>query len=206
MAVYDRGMSTDDLRLMRAIAGIDAENARDPVLVPTADGPRPRALMESELVSAWVRRLAPRGSDALLLAARAHHIRRWEHPRSSYPAGRGGYLRWRTMLYAFHADAAAAIAREAGFGDGEVERVRMLVGKRALGKDPEAQVLEDALCLAFFEMDFRGVAARFEREKLIGVLRKTWRKMSPAGREAALGLDLGEGGRAILEEALNPSA
>ena len=36
-----------------------------------------------------------RSRETLLLAARAHHLRRWELPRDSYPVGRAGYLRWR---------------------------------------------------------------------------------------------------------------
>ena len=48
-------------------------------------------------------RLLEAPSDALRIAARAHHLRRWEVPRSSYPEGRAGYLRWRRDQKARHA-------------------------------------------------------------------------------------------------------
>ena len=38
----------------------------------------------------------PAATEAQVLAARAHHLRRWVVPRTSYPEGRAGYLRWRT--------------------------------------------------------------------------------------------------------------
>ena len=56
------------------------------------------------MLSRWVGLLLPEASEELRLAARAHHIRRWQRPRSTFPEGRGGYLRWRTSLHAFHAE------------------------------------------------------------------------------------------------------
>ena len=55
------------------------------------------------------------------------------------------------------------------------------------------QALEDAACLVFLESEIGAFAtahSTYPREKFIAILRKTWRKMSPAAREAALGLDL----------------
>ena len=39
-------------------------------------------------------------------------------------------------------------------------------------------------------------------ERLVAIVRRTWRKMSARGREAALGLDLSERGRALVARAL----
>ena len=72
-------------RFDEAIAAIDAANAADPA-----------TLAHAALVTGWVRRLDPDAGELQLLAARACHLRRFEHPRSSYPEGRAGYLRWRT--------------------------------------------------------------------------------------------------------------
>ena len=45
----------------------------------------------------------PDGPEAVRLAARCQHIRRWTIPRADYPAGREGYRRWRTDLARFRA-------------------------------------------------------------------------------------------------------
>ena len=74
----------------------------------------PLALAQGRLAEAWVARLDPEASDALRLAARAHHLRRWALPRSDYPEGRAGYLRWRRAQRERHARDLAAILDGAG--------------------------------------------------------------------------------------------
>jgi hypothetical protein len=199
-------MIADPERFQRAIVAIDAANADDPNLLETAKGPRPKELVHAELLTDWVRRLQPEASEPLLLAARAHHIRRWVTPRSSYPKGRSGYLKWRRDLHRFHADEVARILAQAGYEAEVVSRVRQIVRKERLTLDPEVQTLEDALCLVFLQLQLDETAGRVaDDEKMVDVLRKSWRKMSPAGREFALGLDLSEEGRELVRRALEPS-
>ncbi|MEE8474578.1 MAG: DUF4202 family protein, partial [Myxococcota bacterium] len=82
-------------RLAAALAAIDAANRDDPNTLEVRGERRPKELAHAELVSEWVRRLRPEASEALLLAARAHHVRRWEIPRDRFSKDRPGYLRWR---------------------------------------------------------------------------------------------------------------
>jgi hypothetical protein len=190
-------------RFRRAIALIDAANAGDPVTLKLKSGPAPKELTHAVMLTEWVKRLRPDAGEALLLAARAHHIRRWEVPRSTYPAGRQGYLRWRRDLHNFHANEAARILAEAGYEPETIERVKQLIHKRGLGRDPDAQALEDGLCLVFLETQYTDLTDQIDdEEKMIDVLRKTWRKMSAAGRSLALTLDYDEAGRRLLEKAL----
>ena len=141
----------DDDRLRRAIDAIDLANGADPTRIVVAGEERPKELAHAEMVTGWVRRLATDPSEELLIAARAHHLRRWTIPRSSYPTGRSGYLRWRGALHEQHAGDVALILREVGYDDTTIARVQSLVGKRGLGTDPEVQVLEDALELELAE-------------------------------------------------------
>ncbi len=134
----------------------------------------------------WVRRLRPDPSDALLLAARAHHVRRWDVPRDSYPAGRAGYLRWRRALHDHHARLVGEILGEAGYEVATIERVQEIVRKRNLARDPDVQALEDALCLVFLETQFDELAARLDPEKMDDVVDKTLAKMSDEGRRLAV--------------------
>ncbi len=194
--------ASDPDRLARALAAIDAANADDPNRLDVRGSSRTKELAHAELASEWVSRLAPDASEALVLAARAHHLRRWIIPRGDYPEGRTGYLRWRSELQKLHAREVAAILEGEGYDEAVIARVQDLVRKKNLARDPEVQALEDALCLVFLETQFRALAGRLEPEKLLEVTRKTLRKMSDAGRRLALELDLEAPDRALLERAL----
>jgi limonene-1,2-epoxide hydrolase len=186
----------------RAIAAIDAANADDPNIVTLREITGPKELVHAELVTEWVQRLRPDASDALLLAARAHHLRRWTVPRSTQPAGRAGYLRWRKGLYAKQATELGEILRGTGCDDATITRAQQLVRKEGLGTDADAQALEDALCLVFLEAQLGDVAARLEPETLARVLVRTANKMSDAGRGCIGALPLPPGARYVLETAL----
>jgi hypothetical protein len=181
-----------------AIAKIDEANSQDPNRV----GGEPGEVVYSRRMSGWLLRLEPSAGEALQLAARAQHIRRWEIPRGKYPITRAGYHQWRTALYSFHADAAEKILREAGYGEEIVARVRSLLRKEKLKRDTEMQTLEDVACLVFLENYFADFAPKHDEEKVIGILRRTWKKMSERGHRAALALELPGEARRLIEKAL----
>jgi hypothetical protein len=162
----------DNARFDRAIAAIDAANADDPT---------GKELRHSELATKWVRRVRPDAGEALLLAARGHHIRRWTIPRTSYPEGRRGYLRWRRDLQRQHAADLERILGGEGYDDAIVTRVQDIVQKRHLSTDPEVQAFEDALCLVFAEDQLAEFATRVDKDKLDDIIEKTKEKMSPEG-------------------------
>jgi hypothetical protein len=190
-----------DDRFTRAIAAIDAANSADPHRLLIRGEERPKELAHAELMTEWVDRLAPEASEALRLAARAHHLRRWTVPRSTYPEGRSGYLRWRKELHEQHAREVAEILADVRYDAATIARVQDIVRKRRLGKDEEVQVLEDALCLVFVETQLHDLAARVEPDKMVDVVRKILVKMSPRAIDLALGLDLPPDDRALLERA-----
>lgn len=188
----------------QALRSIDEANAQDPTKVEIGGEAVPYELFYSREVTKWVKRLSPDASPELLLAARCQHICRWEIPRSTYPMTRPGYLKWRTDLKKFHAEKAAAILGAAGFSPESIARVRSLNLKENLGSDAELQVLEDALCLVTLEHQLADLMRKTEPEKLITILQKTWKKMSPAAHEVALTLDYTPEQKEVLGRALAP--
>jgi hypothetical protein len=199
-----------DERFQRAMAAIDAANADDPNTIEIDGEVRPLELAHAELMTDWVSRLLPDASEALLLAARAHHLRRWTIPRTDYPDGRAGYLRWRRNLHEFHAAEVARILTEVGYDDETVARVQALVAKRdqparGVSDDPEMRAMEDALCLVFISTQFRSLAERLDDDKMVDVVRKALRKMSPDGVAAALQLPLDARDRKLIERATAPA-
>jgi hypothetical protein len=189
-------------RFERAIALIDEENSRDPNHEVANGQAVPRELLYSQRLTDWVLRLEPNSSEALRLAARSQHIARWKIPRSTYPEGRAAYLKWRNDLKRFHADLTSDLLRRAGYDESVIDRVRALNLKQDLRTDPEAQTLEDALCLVFLEHQFSELAAKLDDEKLLNALRKSWNKMSPRGRTAALELPFDDRQKSLLQQAL----
>lgn len=194
------GVST---RYDLAIAAIDSANNDDPQSITVRGQVMPLAFAHGRLAAEWVKRLVPTASDELLLAARAHHLRRWELPRSSYPEGRAGYLRWRRVQKTRHATDVEALLTECGYDDDAIERIQALIRRDTLGAaDPGAQTVEDAACLVFIETQLAGLEARIEHDHLINVIRKTARKMSPKGLAAVDTIELGTRERELLAEAL----
>jgi Domain of unknown function (DUF4202) len=186
-------------RFQQAMARFDAVHAEDPE--KDASG-QPEELVYSKRMSAWLEKLAPDASEPLRLAVRCQHIRRWALPRSAFPPGKAGYLKWRAQEAAAHAQLAGEILQQAGYDGQTVQRVQSLVRKLGFKTDPEAQLLEDAACLVFIEYEFAEFAGKHDEPKLVDIVRKSWNKMSPRGHDAALGLKLPAPLRAIVEKAL----
>jgi hypothetical protein len=186
-------MTDVSTRYATACAALDRANAEDP---------KGREVEYGERMSSWAGRLAPAASEELLLAARAQHVRRWSIPRSEFPEGRTGYLAWRERLKKLHAETAAALLKEAGYDEASIAKVRGLILRKEKSPDPEGQVLEDAACLVFLETEFAAFGAKTDEAKIVDILRKTWAKMSPAGRQAALGLPFAPREQALLKAAL----
>ncbi len=194
---------SDAPRFEQAIAAIDAVNAHDPNMLEVHGRSGPKELIHAELMTEWVRRLDPAASDAQLLAARAHHLRRWSVPRAAHPEGRAGYLRWRTALRKQHAAEVAVLLDEVGYDAVTVERVRAIVNKEGLGSDPAVQTHEDALCLVFLDTQLAATVDRLGDDKIVDVIRKTAAKMSPGALALAADLPMRDGDRTLLERALS---
>jgi hypothetical protein len=196
----------DEERFRRATEAFAAIHHEDPRTVEEGGASVPRSIRYHAKLVSWVGRLQPQASEVVRLAAHAQHIRRWTIPRSDYANDRTGYKRWRSALSRLHADEAGRVLREVGYDAGTIARVGELIVKKRLRSDAEAQLLEDAVCLTFLELEYAEFARDHEAEKVVSILRKTWAKMSAAGHAAALELaeQLPADARALVERAVAP--
>lgn len=185
-----------------AIATIDKANAADPHREFCDGREYAKEVLYSQRMTKWLNRLEPEASEALRLAAHGQHLCRWTIPRDSYPMDRAGYHRWRSDCQRMHAERLGNILREVGYDNSEISRIQSLVRKERLKLDPEAQLLEDVICLVFLESYFADFAKQHDEAKLVDILRKTWKKMSPRGHAAALEIPMNAGLRRIVEKAL----
>ena len=195
-------MGQDGKRLEDVIAAIDAANARDPNTIEVDGRREPAEVVYGRRMSATLARLAPAASEPLRIAARGQHIERWASPRRGYPEGRVGYLRWRKDLQDFHARRLGEIMAAAGYDPNATTRVGALIRKEKLKSDAEVQMLEDIACIVFLEHYLGDFLRKTDAGKLAGILAKTWRKMSPLGREEAEKLALPPPVPTLLEQGL----
>lgn len=188
----------------RARVAIDAAHSADPKRAP--DG-RAAELVYADRVEAWVARLVPDAAPLLRLAARCQHLERWVIPRTDFAMDKVGYHAWRRSLYARQSERARTLLLIADVPADEAAAVATWVSKSGLKTNPGTQALEDAACLVFLEneiADFAAAHADYTEEKFVDILRKTWRKMSPAAQQAALALDLPAPIAALVRAALTP--
>ncbi|MFC4097200.1 DUF4202 domain-containing protein [Euzebyella saccharophila] len=189
-------------KLAEAFKRFDEANSKDPNTEEYKGKTYPKEVLYAQRMTQKLDDFEPNASDALRLTARCQHIRRWEIPRDSYEMNRVGYLKWRQDLKKFHAKAAAEILEQVGYDQATIDKVAFLLEKKQLKKNEDTQTLEDVICLVFLEYYFEYFSEEHPEEKIIDILQKTWRKMSPKGHEAALKLPLSPTSLQLITKAL----
>ncbi|KAK8924525.1 hypothetical protein VCV18_004946 [Metarhizium anisopliae] len=197
----------------QALRLIDEAHSEDPNKVDGPNGPKtvPYELHYAQKMTRWLQSRCPEASPALQLACRAQHFRRWELPRSAFPMTRPGYLTWRAKQKSQAASRVSALlsspAIQPALPADECERVAALVRKDGLSTDGETQVLEDVACLVFLDDQFDDFEAKAEmdEDKMVGILRKTWGKMTDEGKKLALAMDLSDRAKVLIAKALEAS-
>lgn len=169
-------------KLATALAAIDTANAKDPRM----DEGQPEALLYGQRMSAECDRIFPNASETLQIAARGQHIERWVLRRADYPEGRAGYLKWRRDLGAHHATRVGEIMADAGYGEDAINEAAAMLRKEGIKRNDQVQALEDVICFVFVKWYFAPFAAKHSPEKVLDIVAKTARKMSPEARTRAL--------------------
>lgn len=77
-----------------------------------------------------------------------------------------------------------------------------MIRKEDLKKNEETQILEDVACLVFLDDQFEAFEKEHDEAKIIGILRKTWGKMSEEGHMLALQIPMSESSKELIGKAL----
>lgn len=186
----------------RAISKIDEAHSLDPNKTTFNDEIVPYELYYANKITGYLEQRMPEASETLRIAIRAQHLRRWEVPRSSYPMTKPGYHAWRIFLKKRQAELATQICLDCGYTQAEADRVAALIRKENLKQDEETQALEDVACLVFLEDQLEAFEKEHDEGKIIGILQKTWGKMSEKGRQMALELKMGSRPAELMQKAL----
>lgn len=192
-------------RFEQAFVKFDAANAADPNQDVFEGVTYPKELLYSKRMTAMLKHFEPNASETLQLAARCQHICRWKISRDNYPMDRVGYKCWRMELYKFHGEITGGIMREVGYDEEMIANVQALLRKEKLKTNPESQSLEDVVGLVFLQyylVNFIIKYNQFEEEKLLNILRKTWKKMSEKGHITALKFNFTSELREVINKVL----
>ncbi|OAQ63540.1 glutamyl-tRNA synthetase [Pochonia chlamydosporia 170] len=124
---------------------------------------------------------------------------------------RSGYLTWRAKQKSQAAsqvsELLASSAIQPALTEEERSRIAALIRKEGLTTNEETQILEDVACLVFLDDQFDDFEAKadIDEDKMVGILKKTWAKMTEQGRSLALGMDLSERAKMLIAKALEAS-
>ncbi len=196
-------------RYTAVIADIDEANADDPRTIVVAGRTRPYEVVYCERMTQRLAAMYPEASELLRIAAHGQHIRRFDIPRSRFVEGREGYNEWRRTCREHHAALLREIMSRHGYNGRDTEHVAKLVKKEQLKKDKESQALENVVDVVFLDHyfdEFYGKYSHYDDAKIIDIIGKTLRKMSPKGHQAALALDLPEPTRKLVMAAVEREA
>ena len=186
----------------QAMEAFNAANSKDPNFIEVNGFEKPYELVYANWLYEWVMKLNPNAIEELQLAAKCQHIKRWEIPRSKYQDGLKGYTKWKKELAEYHADEAGKILKQVGYEEAVIERVRAINLKKNLKTDSDVQTMEDALCLVTLQYQIEGFSLKHDDEKMIGIIQKTWAKMSDRAKEEALKLSYSERVLSLIKNAI----
>lgn len=179
-------------QLQQAFAAFDLYNSKDPNTETYNGVTYPKEVLYGQRMTAKLNAYAPHASTALQLAARCQHIGRWEIARNSYPMDKKGYLQWRSAEKMHQAKIAEQILHEHQFDQDTIEKVKFLLLKKELTTNEETKTLEDVICLVFIEFYLDDFAAPHDDDKVIDILKKTIKKMTPRALEEASKIKVSE--------------
>jgi hypothetical protein len=189
-------------KLQQAFEAFDAYNSKDPH-TETADGKIvPKELLYARRMSSKLSEYSPAAPEHIQLAARCQHIGRWEIPRNSFPMDRKGYLQWRSAEKLHHVQVAEPILQKVGYDQSTIEKVKSLLLKKELTTNDDTKLLEDVVCLVFIEHYLEEFAARHDDDKVVDILRKTIKKITPRCLEVASKLKVSERIQGLLLKAV----
>lgn len=179
-------------QLKEAFNQFDAYNTTDPNQKVFEGKTYAKEVLYAERMTKKLNDYAPEAPEYMQLAVRCQHIGRWEIARNAYPMDRAGYLMWRSQLKLHHTKIAEPILKECGYDEETINKVKSLLLKKQLHQNPDTQLIEDVICLVFVEFYLDSFSSQHSEEKMIDILKKTLKKISPRGIEEALKINMTE--------------
>lgn len=188
--------------LKNAIQELLAVHLQDPNMENWNNEVYPAEWLYIQRITERLAAFSPNASEELIIAANCQHLYRWEIERKSFPEGRIGYYQWRNYLSEYQAVKAREIILKAGFDADFADQVKTIVKKENIFTNPEAQTLEDVVCLVFLEFYLDEFMNDKTELNMVPIILKTWNKMSDKGHQEALKIKYSDTALPVIKKAL----
>ena len=188
-------------KIQAAFNAFDDYNSADPETELVDGKNTPRALVYGQRMSARLNQFDSNASEAVQLSARCQHVGRWEIARNTYAMDKKGYFQWRHAEKVHQCNIADKILRECEFDEVIIEKVKFLLMKKELQSNSDTKLLEDVICLVFIEFYLEEFAAKHDDEKVIDILQKTIKKMTPKAIDEISSLSLSDKIKLLIQKA-----
>jgi len=188
--------------LKNSIHELLAAHLQDPNMENWNDAVYPAEWIYIQRITDRLASFSPNASEELIIAANCQHLFRWEIDRKSFPEGRIGYYQWRNYLSEYQALKAREILLTAGFDTDFADQVKTIVKKENIFTNPEAQTLEDVVCLVFLEFYLDEFMGDKTELNMATIILKTWNKMSEKGHQEALKIKYSDAALPVIKKAL----
>jgi hypothetical protein len=186
----------------KAIDAFDAYNQNDPNKEEYKGKKYSKEVLYAERMTDRLNQFAPNAPDYIKLAARCQHIGRWEIARDRFPMDKKGYLQWRNQEKIHHAKIAEEILKTCEYDGETIDKVKFLLLKKELFTNAATQLMEDVICLVFIEFYIEAFAAKHDDEKMVDIIKKTLKKMSPDGIAATSVIKTSERITSLIQKAV----
>ncbi|HOX84112.1 MAG TPA: DUF4202 domain-containing protein [Chryseolinea sp.] len=194
-------MTTSTSQFKKAIDAFDSYNQNDPNKEESDGKMYSKEILYAERMTAKLNQYAADAPEYVQLAARCQHIGRWEIARDHFAMDKKGYLQWRNQEKTHHAKIAEEILTSCDYDSVVIDKVKFLLLKKELFTNADTQLLEDVICLVFIEHYLEAFAAKHEDEKVVDIIKKTLKKMSPKAIDAALKIPVSEKMAQLIKQA-----
>lgn len=155
-------------------------------------------LIYSERMLQILDKLEPNPSFELKLAAQCQHLERWIVNRGSYPMDRKGYHQWRKAVMDYQLGKTSEILTSVGISQEDITMVLDIISRKGVKHPYESQLIIDVSCVVFIKWYLDPFAEKHEQEKVVDILAKTAKRMSPKALEMVSTLTLSEGSAKLL--------
>lgn len=181
---------------------LNAAHKKDPNQETWENEVFPAEWLYIQRITDRLKTFSPEASIELIVAANCQHLCRWEIKRTGFPEGRIGYYQWRNYLSDYQFQKAREIILGAGFDPDFADQVKIIVRKENIFTNPEAQTLEDVVCLVFLEFYLDEFMNDKSELNMVPIILKTWNKMSEKGHQEALKIKYSDAALPVIKKTL----
>lgn len=203
--LFIKKTNTMDEKIIEALNIFDQLYEQDPNTEIYNGKEYPKEYLYSLRMLETLSQIFKNANTVQVIAAKAHHLCRWEIPRTTFAKGKQGYLKWRQTLYKHQSEKATHVLTQLQFDKQTIEDIANAIQKKGLKQNFNTQVVEDVACIVFLKYYIDNFIKSHgnDEEKIIGIVKKTWDKMSPIAHDHALQIPYNKNTSAIIIKALN---